>query len=137
MQSDLNQIRQYLEESNLKDRFIGKLGWDNYTQTLRVIVDETEYELNAIAEKHEVVVFECSKRQIPDYATRRKIQRRVAKTAHENLIIYTDTYKTTEIWQWVERVHGKPDVCREHRYNRDEHSGESLIQKLQNIALYS
>ena len=34
----------------------------------------------------------------------------------------------------VKREQGKPDACREHRYNRDEQSGESLIQKLQNIA---
>ena len=71
---------------------------------------------------------------IPDYATRRKIQREVAKSVHEHLIIYTDAEQTTQIWQWVKREPGKPLACREHRYNRGL-SGESLIQKLETIAV--
>ena len=42
--------------------------------------------------------------------------------------------KTTDIYQWVKHEQGKPDACREHRYNRNEQSGESLIQKLKTIA---
>ena len=30
-----------------------------------------------------------------------KIQKQVAKSVHEHLIIYTDAEKTTQIWQWV------------------------------------
>ena len=85
-----------------------------------------------------MIVFECpatgTDGRIPDYATRRKIQKQVAKSAHEHFIIYTDADKTTDIYQWVKREQGKPDACREHRYNRKEQSGESLIQKLQAIA---
>ena len=83
-----------------------------------------------------MAVFHCSARTdgtIPDYATRRKIQREIAKSVHEHLIIYTDTDKTTQIWQWVKREPGKPLACREHRYH-SEQSGESLIQKLEAIA---
>ena len=72
--------------------------------------------------------------RIPDYATRRKIQKQVAKSVHEHFIIYTDAEKTTDIWQWVKREQGKPDACREHRYNRNEQSGDSLIEKLRTIA---
>ena len=72
---------------------------------------------------------------IPDYATRRKIQREVAKSVHEHLIIYTDaTEQTTQIWQWVKREPGRPSACREHRYDREQ-SGEALIQKLETIAV--
>ncbi|MYG08034.1 SAM-dependent methyltransferase, partial [Candidatus Poribacteria bacterium] len=130
--------RQYLKESDFENLFIEELGWDRHTQTLPVIVDETEYHLTTIAEKRGMIVFECpapeTDGRIPDYATRRKIQKQVAKSAHEHFIIYTDVDKTTDIYQWVKREQGKPDACREHRYNRDEHSGESLIQKLQAIA---
>ena len=130
--------RQYLKEAEFENLFIEELGWDRYTQTLPVTVDETEYHLTAIAEKRGMVVFECpaigNDGHIPDYATRRKIQKQVAKSAHEHFIIYTDADKTTDIYQWVKREQGKPDACREHRYNRKEQSGESLIQKLQAIA---
>ena len=135
---NLQETRQYLKESDFENLFTQELGWDNHTQTLNVRVDETDYRLTAIAEKRGMVVFEClatgADGRIPDYATRRKIQKQVAKSVHEHFIIYTDTEKTTDIYQWVKREQGKPDACREHRYNRDEQSGESLIQKLKTIA---
>ena len=124
----------------LKPLFIEELSWDyHYTQPFNIRVDDIEYTLTAIAEKRGMTVFECSATEvsderIPDYATRRKIQKQVAKSAHEHFIIYTDAEKTTQIWQWVKREQGKPDACREHRYNSNEQSGESLIQKLQIIA---
>ena len=137
MQFSHQQIRQYLRESEFEDLFIDELGWDNYTDTLHVTVDETDYALTAIAEKRGMVVFECPTpevdRSLPDYATRRKIQKQVAKSSHENFIIYTNAEKTTQIWQWVKRQQGKPDACREHRYDNLQ-SGDSLIQKLQTIA---
>ena len=146
MQINLRETRQYLKESDFENLFTQELGWDNHTQTLNIRIDETEYTLTAIAEKRGMVVFECPAEvfppdkggkgvtHIPDYATRRKIQKQVAKSVHEHFIIYTDAEKTIDIYQWVKREQGKPDACREHRYNRDEQSGDSLIQKLQNLA---
>jgi len=132
------ETRQYLKEAEFENLFIEGLGWDRHTQTLPITVNETEYHLTAIAEKRGMIVFECpttrADGRIPDYATRRKIQKQVAKSAHEHFIIYTDADKTTDIYQWVKREQGKPDACREHRYNRDAQAGESLIQKLQAIA---
>ena len=137
MQINLRETRQYLRESEFEDLFIDELGWDNHTDTLHVTVDETDYALTAIAEKRGMVVFECPTPEVdgslPDYATRRKIQKQVAKSSHENFIIYTNAEKTTQIWQWVKRQQGKPDACREHRYDSRQ-SGDSLIQKLQTIA---
>ena len=137
MQFDRQETRQYLKESDFENLFTQQLGWDYCTQTLNITVDETEYTLTAIAQKRDMVVFECPAigvdGRIPDYATRRKIHKQVEKSVHEHFIIYTDAEKTTDIWQWVKRERGKPDACREHRYNRNEQSGESLIQKLQTI----
>ena len=129
--------RQYLKESEFENLFIEELGWDHHTQTLPVTMDGKDYLLTAIAEKRGMIVFECpatgADGRIPDYATRRKIQKQVAKLVHENFIIYTDTEKTTQIWQWVKREQGKPDACREHRYDYHQF-GDSLIQKLRTIA---
>ena len=137
MQFTPQETRQYLRESEFEDLFTQVLGWDNHSQTLPVIVDETKYILTALAEKRGMAVYECpqmtEKQPFPDYATRRKIQRQVAKVSHENFIIYTNAEKTMQIWQWVKRQRGKPDACREHRYETWQ-SGDSLLQKLQNIA---
>ncbi len=138
MQFNFQETRQYLRESEFEDLFTQTLGWDNHSQILPVVVDETEYILTAIAQKRGMAVYECpqmtEEHPFPDYATRRKIQKQVARTSHENFIIYTDANKSMQIWQWVKRQQGKPDACREHRYQTWQ-SGDSLIQKLQNIAI--
>ena len=135
---NLRETRQYLKESEFEDLFIEELGWDRHTQTLPVTIDENDYLLTAIAQKRRMVVFKCPATgtggHIPDYATRRKIHKQVEKSVYEHFIIYTDAEKTTDIWQWIRREQGKPDACREHRYNRNEQSGDALIEKLRTIA---
>ena len=141
MQINRNQISQLLKDFEFEPLLIEELGWERYSGEVKTEirekgVDESEYLLTAIAEKRGIAVFQCSARtdgSIPNYATRRKIQREVAKFVHEHLIIYTDAAETTQIWQWVKREPGKPLACREHRYHRGQ-SGESLIQKLETIA---
>ena len=135
MQRNINQTYHYLQDSEFEPLFVEELGWEYHTQSLTVTVDDTEYALSAIAEKRGMVVFHCTAtdgKPVPDYATRRAIQRQVAKSVHEHVIIYTDAAKTTQLWQWVKREQGKPDACREHRYHREQ-PGDALLQKLRAI----
>ena len=128
--------RQYLKESEFEDLFTQELGWDHHTQLLSITVDETAYQLTAIAQKRGMIVFECpatgTDGRIPNKVTRRKIKKQVTKFVHENFIIYTDAEKTTQIWLWVKQKKGKPDAYFEHHYHKRQ-SGESLIQKLRTI----
>lgn len=136
MQINLQRTRQYLKDFKFEDLFIDELRWDNHTETLNVPIDETEYILTAIAHKRGVVVFYCSATSdgfIPDRKIREKIHREAAKSSHENLIIYTDTEQTKQIWQWASRERGKTIKRRELTYNLEQ-SGELLIQKLRVIA---
>lgn len=141
MQINRDRIRQLLRNYEFKTLLVEELGWNRHrgevtTEIREQGADESEYLLTAIAEKRGMAVFLCSARAdggIPDYATRRKIQREAAKSARENLIIYTNAEQTTQIWQWVKREPGRPLACREHRYGREQ-SGEALIQKLETIA---
>ena len=136
MRINRDRIRQLLQDFEFETLFIEELGWDRHSQTLPIQVNEAEYALTACAEKRGMVAFSYaapSADAIPDHAARRKIERQVAKSVHEHLIIYTDEEKTAQVWQWVKREAGKPAQCREQRYNRDQH-GESLIQKLEAIA---
>ena len=136
MQHKIDQTRNYLQESEFESLFVEELGWEYHTQELPVKVEHTDYTLTAIAEKRGMVVFLCAATQnapLPNYATRREIQRQVAKSVHEHVIIYTDAAKTTQLWQWVRREPGKPDACREHRYHHEQ-TGNALLQKLETIA---
>lgn len=70
----------------------------------------------------------------PDYPTRQKIEKGVAKSVREHLIVYTTHDRSTQYWQWVKREPGQPDRTRTHIYHRRQ-SGEALSQKLQRLAI--
>ena len=141
MQINRDRTRQLLSDFEFETLLIEELGWDRHRGEVNTEIrergaDESKYLLTAIAQKRGMAVFLCPARtdgSIPDSATRRKIQREVAKSVHEHLIIYTDAAETTQIWQCVKREPGKPLACSQHRYDRGQ-SGESLIQKLETIA---
>ncbi len=137
MPPDIVRSRKVLAAFDFKSLFIEELGWNRHVARLDIIVDGRTFSLSAVAEKCGMVVFEGkpgSDGRIPDYATRRKIERQVTKSAYEHLIIYLDGRKTSQVWQWVRREHAKPAVCREHTYQVGQ-SGDSLIQKLRELAV--
>lgn len=136
MQYDHEEIRGYLKESEFEDLFTQVLGWDNHFQTLHFVVDDTEYQITAVAQKRGVAIFHCpatTEGCIPERKFREKIHREVSKTSHENLIIYTDTEQTSQIWQWGSRDQDKTIRRREESYNTLQFN-EPLIQKLRAIA---
>src|SRR5207244_1734971 len=102
--------------------------------TLSILIDNRTFELSAVAEKRGMAAFVCEcDGALPDYNVRRKIERQVAKSAHEHFVIFIDTAKTRQIWQWVKREPGKPAAAREHHLDHSQ-TGEALIQKLRNVA---
>jgi len=134
MQIDSQQVQKYLKQFEFKPLFVKELGWDNCKdQPLQFPIEGNTYTLTALVEKRGMVVYYCSLDSIPDYTTRRQIEKQVAKYKHEHLIIYVDTTKTEQVWQWVKREIGKPIACREHRFHKSQ-SGNALIQKLEAIA---
>ena len=137
MRINRDRVRQFLKDFELETLFTQELGWDRHSQTLPIQVNEAEYALTACAEKRGMVAYSYaapSADAIPDHAARRKIERQVAKSVHEHLIIYTDHSNTTQIWQWVKREPGKPAQCRELPYHPTHQEGEALIQSLDAIA---
>lgn len=136
MTLDATRARQCLKVFDFSALFLEELGWDRQRETLSVTVDNRSLILEAIAHKRGMVAYRCptpAGERLPDYATRRKIEQQVTRSAHEHFIIFTDPAQTTQIWQWVKREKGKPTACREHRFNRDQ-TGEALVQKLQAVA---
>ncbi len=130
-------VRRYLKEGNFPDLFIEELGWDHHSAVLSVAVDGKEHTLQAIAEKRGLVAYLCptsAGERLPEYAIRRKIEQQVAKTVREHVIVFIDSDKTTQIWQWVKREPGKPAACREHHFHVAQ-AGTALIQKLDRIAV--
>ena len=136
MPLDPTRTRQHLTAGDFRRLFIEELGWDSHTASLDIPIDGQIFTLAAVAQKRGMVAFHCiatGQQTIPDYPTRRKIDRQLTKSAQEHLIIYTDPSNATQVWQWVKREMGKPTACREHTYHRNQ-PGDALIQKLQGIA---
>ncbi|MGD8442478.1 MAG: hypothetical protein PVI94_03210 [Desulfobacterales bacterium] len=133
MTVSVSRIQHYLKSFKLGKLFIEELGWDRHSGKLLIEVDSTSYTLAAIAEKRGVQIFTCSPDAggiIPGYATRRKIEKQVTKSAYEHLIIFIDNDNSMQIWQWVSRQPGLRAAYREHHYHPRYHSGEYLVQKL-------
>lgn len=132
---DIRRTRNYLKNAELTPLFVEELGWDYYDAPLQVTVDGHSYPLQPVAHKRGFVVLAYhAPDTIPDYATRRKIERRISKSHREHIIIYLDGQQNEQIWQWVLREPGRSLASREHRYDARYHDGESLVQKLREIA---
>lgn len=132
MQFDTELVRAHLQAFDFKSLF-NELGWDHYSTSHQMVIDGLTITLSAVAHKRGVQIFECSSSgdsRIPDYATRRKVDKQVTKLAHEHLTIFVNKGKTEQIWQWVSKEPGKPARYHEQRFNAGQ-SGEALLQKLE------
>jgi hypothetical protein len=132
------QVRHYLKDFELEKLFVEELGWDRYSSVFDVPIDGNTFTLQAVAQKRGVQIFECrsdDEGKIPDHNLRRRIEKQITKCAYEHLIIFTDSTRTTQIWQWVARTPGQPTAYREHSYHPQYQSGDALIQKLNAIMI--
>ena len=135
----MDEAGRYLNDFNLEGLFIEELGWDNHPSNLPLTVeaDGARYELDHVAQKVGLVAYRCAPGpdgEIPDYPTRRKIERQVAHASREHLIVYADAAETMQQWQWVKREPGRPDACREHPFYAGK-SGRALLQRLNDISV--
>ena len=133
---DREKIRRHLENFDLHALFIEELGWDHGGEDTEITVASKTFVLEAIAHKRGMVVYQHvadTDDTFPDHPTRQKIEKTVAKTVREHLIVYAPPDRSAQYWQWVKREPGQPDRSRQHIYHQVQ-SGESLIQKLEQIA---
>lgn len=136
MPIDAARVRGYLKAFDFRSLFIEELGWDRPNGgALEIEVEGRRFRLEPAVEKRGVQIFVCPPgpdSAIPDYPTQRKIEKAVAKLAHEHLIIFTDGARTTQVWQWVARAPGRPAAYRHHTWHTGQ-SGDALIEKLKHI----
>lgn len=136
MPADYKRVQQRLQDFDFTGLFTQELMWNYYqTRDLLIFVDGLTYTLKPVAQRG-MAVFECVPpidAEFPKYATRRKIDAQVVRTAREHIIIFHDNAKTVQVWQWVKREAGKPSECREQLFYRGQ-SGDALTQKILGIA---
>ena len=81
-----------------------ELGWDApaQQQPYSVLVGDDTWLLDVVAHKKSVQVLHCrpgAQGQLPDYATRQKIERKITTDVRENLLVFTNEPKTLQVWQ--------------------------------------
>lgn len=132
---DRKKVRGCLEDFDLHSLFINMLGWDHGGANIEVTVADKTFILEAIAHKRGLVAYRYtagSDDAFPDHPIRRKIEKAVAKTVREHIIIYATHDNRSQYWQWVKREQGRPERVHQHIYHQGQ-SGEALIQKLEHL----
>ena len=132
---DRTKVRSLLSDCDLRALFIEELGWDHGGENTEIRVADNVYALEAIAQKRGMVAYQYiadSDDSFPDHPTRQKIERAIAKTVREHLIVYAPRDGDMLYWQWVKREPGRSDRTRQHIFRQDQ-SGEALIQKLEQL----
>lgn len=128
--------REHLKQFRFKNIF-NDLGWDlpSQQQPFSVPVGERIWLLDPVAYKRGVQILHCRPSEeglLPEYTVRQKIERKVTSEVREHLIVFTDAAQTTQVWQWVSRVPGKPAQYREVQFRSGENP-ELLTQKLSRL----
>lgn len=136
MDFNTENARTLLGQFEFAKLFIEELGWDRHGTDLSVPIAGTTFTLRAVAEKRGMVAWVCQPpagQQIPDRATRKRIETQVARTTLEHLIIFTDAKRAEQIWCWARREAGKPAAISEHFWYASS-GNRGFLQKLEAIA---
>ena len=125
-------VTQHLRNFDLRTLFIEELGWDHGGTDADATVGNRTFTLQAIAHARGMVAYQYVADVddvFPDHPTRRKIERAVAKTVREHVIVYPSRDRNALYWQWVKREQGRPDQSHASIYHLD-HPDDAMIQKL-------
>lgn len=128
------QFKQYIEVFDFTDLF-NQLGWSYLDEQKPVKLKEETYLFHSVAEKggFRILVFKPAKHQdLPDYATRLQLDRKIGKLYREHLIIFCDKNNSTQIWQLFVKQLGKPSRLSETRWHKGQEP-ELLYQKTSNL----
>ena len=132
---DRDAVKRRLDAGDLRGLFIEELGWDHGGADVEAEATGHRFALEAVAHKRGMVAYRYaadSDEAFPDHPTRQKIEKAVARSVREHLIVYAAPGGGAQYWQWVKREPGRPDRTRTHIHHRDQ-TGEALVQKLEQL----
>jgi len=135
----IESIQSHLVAGDFRGLF-KSLNWDVTSGVDTILVRDEPWQLERIAEKTSFQVLRVlpdADGQIPDKATRQRIDNAVTKVHREHLLIFTDAKETQQIWRWVQRERGQTSRQREWSFNRgtDKQTGAALAQRVQQFAI--
>ena len=136
MAADIQTLRPYLQDFDLTGLMVEGLGWNHHQGAPITVVSGNEnYDLHSVAEKAGFAVYRCGPQldgTIPPQSIRQQIERQVAQTNYEHLIIFVDASETRQVWQWVKRESGRSPAFRQFPFDKGQ-TGMALLQRLRGI----
>jgi hypothetical protein len=109
-----------------------ELGWNNTSLSRDIKIEDHKYALRSIAEKNGFFVMHCESDQMPPLPVRRLIDSNFTKVKDFHLIIYTDSKRTEQRWQFVLRVPNRPPKNIEVGWKKGQDT-EALWQRTQGL----
>lgn len=129
-----SEFSKYIKSFDFKNLF-NELGWDNFTNSLAITINEEIFELKGIAEKKGFVILHCpamSNGKTPLSSVRKQIEANVAQKYFEHLIIYTNEIKNHQVWQIALKEENKPKQVRDISWYSHQDT-DVLFQRLKNL----
>lgn len=87
-----NDFIQLIAEGDFKQLFITELGWNRFraqTELPTITIDESDYNIKAIAERNGFQILTCRVDEIPTNSTCRKIDGKLRRQANDYICIFT------------------------------------------------
>lgn len=109
-----------------------ELGWNSASLNRDIKIEDQIYPLRCIAEKSGFFVMRCETRTVPVLVQRRHINTVFSKVKDFHLIIYTDTARTEQRWQFVLRAPNRPAKNIEISWKKEQDT-EALWQRTRGL----
>lgn len=119
----------YLRDHRFQALFIDRLGWDHAPGTVRVSAGGRDFEFTSIAQKRGLHVLHAPTDPLAlvNRGLLRKVQRMVARTCHEHILIFSCEQHRKQVWQWAIRLpDGRRLRHREHPFFSNSPPGPFL-----------
>ncbi len=94
------QFNQHIKSADFRILF-NELGWDNVRNAqydTTIAIDDTDFELKAVAHKSGFIVYQCLVDDIPQNAMCRKIDMRLRKYSNDYILIFTKRNAEHHLW---------------------------------------
>lgn len=88
-------------EANFKELFVTELGWNCFkaqAQLPTIVIDETQYDITAIAERNGFQILTCQVDEIPSNSMCRKIDTKLRRQANDYICIFTERGSIHHLW---------------------------------------
>jgi RNA polymerase sigma factor (sigma-70 family) len=112
-------LEECIKQHRFKEMFIDNLGWDNFTSTQELEVQDQCIRLESVAEKRGLRVFSCKlhRTSLANRGLLRRIQKQLIRQHHEHIIVYHSEEPQKQVWQWaIHQVDGRKVRHREHPF---------------------